>query len=112
MFPVRGAQGEFSRNPHRVPYGQPAQAGCLEKGSGNNGTGSGGPGRVKLVNPMGGLVYVNVGKRSKRGRIFKVQISGATPAPLFILGVTTPEQWAAQLENCKAPWGKSACRAW
>lgn len=63
-------------------------------------------GRVKLVNPMGGLVYVNVGKRSKRGRTFKVQISGATPAPLFILGVTTPEQWAAQLENCKAPWGE------
>ena len=63
-------------------------------------------GRVKLVNPLGGLVYVNVGQRSKRGKTFKVQISGATPAPLFILGVTTPEQWAVQLENAKAPWGE------
>lgn len=63
-------------------------------------------GRVKLVNPMGGLVYVNVGQRSKRGKTFKVQISGATPAPLFILGATTPEQWTVQLENAKAPWGE------
>lgn len=63
-------------------------------------------GRVKMVNPMGGLVYVNVGQRSKRGKVFKVQISGAVPAPLFTMGKTTPEQWAAQLENTRAPWGE------
>ena len=63
-------------------------------------------GRVKMVNPMGGLVYVNVGQRSKRGKVFKVQISGAVPAPLFIMGKTTPEQWTAQLENTRAPWGE------
>ncbi|WP_354831272.1 M60 family metallopeptidase [Akkermansia muciniphila] len=63
-------------------------------------------GRVKMANPMGGLVYVNVGQRSKRGKVFKVQISGAVPAPLFIMGKTTPEQWAAQLENARAPWGE------
>ncbi|XQU05692.1 M60 family peptidase N-terminal accessory domain-containing protein [Akkermansia sp. JRP_AM1] len=68
-------------------------------------------GRVKMVNPMGGLVYVNVGQRSKRGKVFKVQISGAVPAPLFVMGKTTPEQWAEQLENTKAPWGKSVCPA-
>lgn len=59
-----------------------------------------------MVNPMGGLVYVNVGQRSKRGKVFKVQISGAVPAPLFVMGKTTPEQWAEQLENAKAPWGE------
>lgn len=63
-------------------------------------------GRVKMVNPMGGLVYVNVGQRSKRGKVFKVQISGAVPAPLFVMGKTTLEQWAEQLENTKAPWGE------
>lgn len=68
-----------------------------------------GRGRVKMVNPMGGLVYVNVGQRPRRGKVFKVQISGAVPSPLFVMGKTTPEQWAEQLENTKAPWGKSAC---
>lgn len=40
------------------------------------------------------------------GKVFKVQISGAVPAPLFVMGKTTPEQWAEQLENTKAPWGE------
>ena len=65
-----------------------------------------GRGRVKMVNPMGGLVYVNVGQRPRRGKVFKVQISGAVPSPLFVMGKTTPEQWAEQLENTKAPWGE------
>ncbi len=68
-------------------------------------------GRVKMVNPMGGLVYVNVGQRSKRGKVFKVQISGAVPAPLFVMGKTTPEQWAEQLENsCGMNWGITTSR--
>ena len=67
---------------------------------------SAGRGRVKMVNPMGGLVYVNVGQRPRRGKVFKVQISGAVPSPLFVMGKTTPEQWAEQLENTKAPWGE------
>ncbi len=65
-----------------------------------------GRGRVKMVNPMGGLVYVNVGQCSKRSKVFKVQISGAVPSPLFVMGKTTPEQWAGQLEKNKAPWGE------
>lgn len=63
-------------------------------------------GRVKLVNPMGGLVYVNVSNRSKRKKVFRAQISGAVPAPLFVMGQTTPEQWVKQLEEAKAPWGE------
>ena len=59
---------------------------------------SAGRGRVKMVNPMGGLVYVNVGQRPRRGKVFKVQISGAVPSPLFVMGKTTPEQWAEQLK--------------
>ena len=63
-------------------------------------------GHLKLADPCGGLVYVCVDGGIKRGRTFSVKISGATPAPLYILGETTPEQWKKQLEETKAPWGE------
>lgn len=62
--------------------------------------------RVVLADPCGGLVYVCVDGAKKTGRTFKVNISGATPAPLYIMGETTPEQWKEQLEKSKAPWGE------
>lgn len=62
--------------------------------------------RVNLADPCGGLVYVCVNHANKHPRTFKVKISGATPAPLYIMGETTPEQWKEQLETTKAPWGE------
>lgn len=63
-------------------------------------------GRVHLADPSGGLVYVCLHKRNKRDKTFKVKISGAIPAPLYIMGETTPEQWQEQLAQTKAPWGE------
>ena len=107
LFPVRRAQGQHGQRAHRVPYGDSLHK--LDEWKRVPEITMQVPadrGRVKMVNPMGGLVYVNVGQRSKRGKVFKVQISGAVPAPLFVMGKTTPEQWAEQLENTKAPWGE------
>lgn len=62
--------------------------------------------RVNLADPCGGLVYVCVNNANKHARTFKVKISGATPAPLYTMGETTPEDWKEQLETTKAPWGE------
>lgn len=60
-------------------------------------------GENAVASPFGGAVYVEVVKP----RVAKadIAIAGAVEAPLFVLGQTTPEQWA-RLRHAPAPWAE------
>lgn len=62
---------------------------------------------TRIASPFGGLVYISVPPKttSMQGDIV---IKNAVAAPLFLFGQTTPEEWAAQLKENKAPWGELA----
>lgn len=62
---------------------------------------------TKIASPFGGLIYVTT---APKGASWSgdVKISRAIAAPLYRAGITTPEEWKAQLQNNKAPWGELA----
>lgn len=60
---------------------------------------------VKIASPFGGLVYILAAPQSA-GWEADFTISGGIAAPLFVLGKTTPAEWAEQLKSNKAPWGE------
>lgn len=57
-----------------------------------------------IFSPYGGLVYIYVPKNIS-GK-YQIEINGATPSPLYILGKTTSEDWQNQLAHSHAPWGE------
>lgn len=59
------------------------------------------------ANAMGGLVYIVVPERSKLGKV-SMRVSGAVPAPLFVLGQTTNQEWIAEISQQPAPWAELA----
>ena len=85
---------------------------------------------TEVANPFGGLVYIEVPRDKGRGGVnFKtyggyiwvdenvksarpasvdVRITGGVAAPSYKLGVTTPEQWSAELSASGVPWGEMA----
>ncbi len=56
---------------------------------------------VKVASPFGGLIYIDVSKKSE-GTV-RIQIAGAVESPHFILGQTTHEQWL-KARNAPGPW--------
>lgn len=60
------------------------------------------PGVNRVASAFGGLIYLETPARAPR---LSAVIEGAVESPRFILGETTPEQWAA-LKNAPAPWGE------
>ncbi|SIN72143.1 M60 family metallopeptidase [Chitinophaga niabensis] len=62
---------------------------------------------TKIASPFGGLIYVTTSPR-KDSWAGDVKIGHAIEAPLYRAGITTPEEWKAQLQNNKAPWGELA----
>lgn len=58
------------------------------------------------ANPFGGLVYVVVPDGKHLGRI-RLVVRGAIPAPLFVLGETSNDDWRA-LRRRPAPWAELA----
>lgn len=61
-----------------------------------------------FTSPFGGLIYIDLAQNNPLTRPAMVEIANATPAPLYRLGKTTPEQWAEQL-NTSTPWGEIDC---
>ncbi|QOJ01570.1 MAG: hypothetical protein HRU70_14215 [Phycisphaeraceae bacterium] len=62
--------------------------------------------RLVATSPFGGLVYVVVPDRAPPGSA-KITVRGAVEAPLYVHGVTTPEQWRRARQS-PAPWGELA----
>lgn len=62
-------------------------------------------GVTRLASPMGGLVYVDVPEGCKLERA-TIRITGAVPAPRFVRGESTVEQWRSLDRLFKAPWGE------
>ena len=57
---------------------------------------------------FGGLIYIVVPAKAE-GSPFSVTIAGGVPAPLFVLGKTTDEQWKSEISKRPAPWAEFAC---
>ncbi|HEY0866829.1 MAG TPA: M60 family metallopeptidase [Fimbriimonas sp.] len=58
---------------------------------------------VRLRSPFGGLIVVDVPRRI--GKNGEVRIANAVPAPRYVHGQTTPEQWKLEREH-PAPWAE------
>jgi hypothetical protein len=61
-------------------------------------------GETRLVNPFGGLVYLDV-QRPREGRLI-VRVEGAVEAPRFVLGETTLEAWQSTIRLAPGPWAE------
>lgn len=62
-------------------------------------------GATRLASPFGGIIYIDVPDGRSGAHSFK--IDGAVESPLFVLGKTTPEQWAASRAT-PGPWAELA----
>lgn len=60
---------------------------------------------LQVANPFGGLLYFEVPEKSTVQN-FPVKISGAIEAARYVLGETTPQQWAQARRDSLAPWGE------
>ncbi|MGA2202627.1 MAG: M60 family metallopeptidase [Terriglobales bacterium] len=60
---------------------------------------------VRAANPFGGLVYLEVPEKTAVSS-FTATVSGAVESARFVLGETTPEQWAQARRDSLAPWGE------
>lgn len=60
---------------------------------------------LQVANPFGGLLYFEVPGKSTVPT-FSVKISGGIASARFVLGQTTPEQWAQARRDSQAPWGE------
>ena len=64
---------------------------------------------VDAAGAFGGLLYVVVPPRCPAGAL-EITIEGAIAAPLFIAGVTDPEEWRTTLRHHPAPWAEIGSR--
>jgi hypothetical protein len=66
---------------------------------------------TRAANAFGGLIYIEVPERAAAppdAEPVQVTIAHAVPAPYFVLGKTTPQQWRDTLRSAPAPWGELA----
>lgn len=64
---------------------------------------------MKLASAFGGLIYVEVPGNAKETNVFSAIVANAIPAPLFILGQHTNEQWASEIKKQPGIWAELAC---
>jgi len=65
-----------------------------------------GPAATPVANAFGGPIFAAVrGNTGKAGFSLDLRLANAAEAPFFVLGKTTPAQWAA-IRNAPAPWGE------
>lgn len=62
-------------------------------------------GATRVASPFGGLIYIDV--PGGRAGSIDFKIENAVEAPLFVLGTTTPEQWA-KARTAPGPWAELA----
>jgi hypothetical protein len=62
-----------------------------------------------VVSAFGGPLYLDVPRGFHLQRV-KLQIRGGVPAPRFVLGETTLEQWRGELRARPAPWAELESR--
>lgn len=60
---------------------------------------------VRIASPFGGLIYLQVPTKTTVSS-FTATISGAVESARFVLGETTPEEWAKARRDAVAPWGE------
>jgi Peptidase M60, enhancin and enhancin-like/N-terminal domain of M60-like peptidases len=60
---------------------------------------------TKTANAFGGLVYVDVPKTCRLGRV-EVTVVGAVRSPRFILGKTDPATWKNLVRDYPGPWAE------
>lgn len=60
---------------------------------------------TRIASAFGGLIYIEVPLKTPLAN-FSATIHGGVPAARFVLGETTPEQWAEMRRDCVAPWGE------
>jgi hypothetical protein len=60
---------------------------------------------VRAANAFGGAVFIEVPANSRLGTI-PVQITNAVPAPRFVRGETSLEEWRRAIRNYPAPWAE------
>ena len=63
--------------------------------------------KTSAAGAFGGLVYIDVPGGCKLGPI-DVRIEGAVQAPLYVHGVTTPEEWRSTIRAYPGPWAEVA----
>jgi hypothetical protein len=62
---------------------------------------------TKAANAFGGLIYIEVPDNAASEAV-SITIAHAVPAPFFVLGQTTAQQWRDALRAAPAPWGELA----
>ena len=65
---------------------------------------------TETASGFGGLIYIVVPDKAYGTVPFTATISGGVPAPLFVLGKTTDEQWKTEISKRPAPWAEFACK--
>lgn len=62
---------------------------------------------TRVASAFGGLIYIDVPRGCKLGDV-SVEIEHAIAAPLFVLGDTSPADWAREIRERPAPWAELA----
>jgi hypothetical protein len=63
---------------------------------------------TRAANAFGGLIYIEVPSNTGAAGSVQVTIAHAVPAPFFVLGKTSPQQWRDAIRSAPAPWGELA----
>lgn len=61
------------------------------------------------ASPFGGAVYIDLGDNPPFEEPFAVTIENAVPAPYFILGETSDEDWVDSIRDYPAPYAELVC---
>jgi hypothetical protein len=64
---------------------------------------------TRIASPFGGLIYIEVPRRSRTAQ-FEVVVDGGVPAAFYRLGHTSVDQWRSEIRNRPAPWAELAGR--
>lgn len=66
--------------------------------------------KTKIASPFGGTVFIDVPENCPLGKV-AVTVAGAVPAPRYVRGVTTKQEWARMLAEPGGPWVELEAKA-
>jgi len=64
---------------------------------------------TRTASAFGGLVYIEVPGSARQTTAFTASLQGAIPAPYFVLGQHTDEQWSSEIKKQPGIWSELAC---